>query len=168
MLHAKLHEGCWLAERIAQALPRSRSAHQAQIRNPKGQLTMKAYKPEEADKLLQKALLQDGDLDAAVALYEPDAVFVVPPGRVVTGHAAIREVLQGMIGANATGSLDSVTAVESVDGTVAVTRTKGTTTSPGPDGKPVSVPFHSVEVVRKQPDGTWLIAIDDPSGEGLT
>ena len=108
-----------------------------------------------------------GDLDAAVALYETDATFVVSPEQVVTGHAAIREVLQAMAG-NATGEVDSVTVVPSADGSVAVTRTKGSFTSPGPDGKPVTTPFHSVEVVRKQPDGTWCFVIDDPGGEGLT
>ena len=128
---------------------------------------MPAHKPEEVDLLLQKALLERGDLDAAVALYEPNAIFVVSPDRVVTGHAAIREVLQGMIAANATGKLDAVTAVPSADGSIAFTRAKGSSTSPGPDGKPVTTHFHSIEVVRKQPDGTWCIVIDDPSGGGL-
>ena len=90
------------------------------------------------------------------------------PDQVVTGHAAIREVLQGMIAANATGKLDAVTAVPSADGSIAFTRAKGSSTGPGPDGKPVTTPFQSIEVVRKQRDGTWRIIIDDPSGEGLS
>ena len=127
---------------------------------------MPAYKPEECDLLLFE-VIETGDLDAALALYEPDAVFVVSPGQVVTGHAAIREVLQGMMSANATGKLEAVTAVPSADGTIAFTRAKGSSTGPGPDGKPITTPFHSIEVVRKQPDGTWRIVIDDPSGVGL-
>ena len=127
---------------------------------------MPAQKPEECDLLLLKALEQ-GDLDAAVALYEPTATFVVSADQVVTGHAGIREVMQSFIAAKATFTIDAVTAVPSADGSVAVTRVKGSSTSPGPDGKPVTTPIHSVEVVRKQPDGTWLFIIDDPSGEGL-
>lgn len=127
---------------------------------------MPAYKPEECDLNLFK-VIETGDLDAALALYEPDAIFIVSPDQVVTGHAAIREVLQGMIAANATGKLDAVTAVPSADGSIAFTRAKGSSTILGPDGKPITTNFHSIEVVRKQPDGTWLIAIDDPSGEGL-
>jgi len=127
---------------------------------------MKAHKPEECDRLLFE-VIETGDLDAALALYEPDAIFVVSPGQVVTGHAAIREVLQSMMAADAKGKLDAVTAVPSADGSVAFTRAKGSSTSTGPDGKPVTMPFHSIEVVRKQPDGTWRIVIDDPSGEGL-
>ena len=126
---------------------------------------MPAHKPEECDLLLMEAV-ERGDLDAAVALYEPDATFVVPPGQVVTGHAAIRGVLQTMA-ANTTGQVEAVTVIPSADGSVAVTRTKGSVTTPGPDGKPVTTPFHSVEVVRRQSDGTWRFVIDDPSGEGL-
>lgn len=128
---------------------------------------MPAYKPEDVDKLLHEAIMGTGDLDAAMALYEPDAVFLVSPEQVVTGRAAIREVLQGMIASSGSGSIDGVTAVECNDGTIAVTRTKGTMTVPGPDGELLTMPFHSVEVVRKQSDGTWLFVIDDPGGNGL-
>jgi uncharacterized protein (TIGR02246 family) len=127
---------------------------------------MPTHRPEECDLNLFE-LIETGDLDAALALYESDAIFVVSPGQVVTGHAAIREVLQGMMAANSTGHLDAVTAVASADGAIAFTRAKGSSTSPGTDGKPVTTHFHSIEVVRKQPDGTWRIIIDDPSGEGL-
>ena len=127
---------------------------------------MPAQKPEECDLLLLEALGKE-DLDAAVALYEPNATFVVSADQVVTGQAAIREVMQGFIAAKATFNLEAITAVPSTDGSVAVTRVKGSSTSPGPDGQPVTTPLHSVEVVRKQADGTWLFIIDDPSGEGL-
>lgn len=127
---------------------------------------MPALRPEECDQLLFKTI-DTGDLDGALELYEPDAVFVVAPGQVVTGHEAIREVLKGMLSAGGVGKIEGVTSVTSSDATIAFTRTKGTATHPGPDGKPVTVHFHSVEVVRKQLDGTWRIAIDDPSGEGL-
>ena len=127
---------------------------------------MPAQKPEECDLLLLKALEQ-GDLDAAVAMYESNATFVVSTDQMVTGQAAIREVMQGFIAAKATFNVEAVTAISSSDGSVAVTRVKGSSTSPGPDGQPVTTPLHSVEVVRKQPDGTWLFIIDDPSGDGL-
>ena len=127
---------------------------------------MPANKPEDCDLLLFK-VIDTGDLEAALDLYEPDAVFVVSPDHVVAGHAAIREVLQGMIAAGATGNLESVTAVPSADGTVAFTRAKGSSSGPGPNGEPVTTHFHSIEVVRKQPDGTWRIVIDDPGGMGL-
>jgi uncharacterized protein (TIGR02246 family) len=127
---------------------------------------MPAHRPEECDLLLFE-VLETGDLDAALALYEPDAAFVVAPDRVVTGHAAIREVLRGMMSGGASGEIDAVTVVQSADAALAFTRARGRSTVPGPDGKPITVEFHSIEVVRKQSDGTWRIAIDDPTGAGL-
>ena len=127
---------------------------------------MRAHKPEACNQLLFE-VIETGNLDAALELYEQDAIFVVSSDQVVSGHAAIRRVLQKMIAANVTGKLDSITAVLSSDGTVAFTRAKGSSTGPGPDGKLVTTHFHSIEVVRKQPDGTWRIIIDDPSGVGL-
>ena len=120
---------------------------------------MPAHKPEECDLLLIDAI-QKGDL-------EPNANFVVSADQVVTGQAAIRDIMQGFMAAKATFNIESVTAVPSADGSIAVTRVKGSSTSPGPDGKPVTTPLHSVEVVRKQADGTWRFIIDDPNGEGL-
>ena len=61
----------------------------------------------------------------------------------------VPSVLEGFISGEATFTVDAVTAVPNADGSVAVTRAKGSSTSPGPDGKPVTTPFHSVEVVRK-------------------
>ena len=127
---------------------------------------MPAMRPEECDLLLFE-VIETGNLDAALDLYEPDAMFVVGPNQVVSGHAAIREVLKGMISANTTGGLDAVTVVSSADGSIAFTRARGSSTGPGPDGNPVTTRFHSIEVVRRQPDGTWRIMIDDPSGTGL-
>ena len=124
---------------------------------------MPAEKPEDVDQLLLNALEQ-GDLDSAITLYEPTAKFVVSPEQVVTGHAPIREVLQGFIDAKATFDIEAITAVLSTDGTVAVTRLKGSSTSQGPDGELVTNSLHTVEIVRKQTDGSWLFIIDDPSG----
>jgi len=128
---------------------------------------MPAKRPEECDLLLFE-VIETGDIDAAVALYEADATFVVGPETVVSGHAAIREVLKGMIAANTTGRLEAVSVVESADGSLAFTRAKGSSTRTGPDGRAVTTPFHSIEVVRRQADGTWRIAIDDPGATGLT
>jgi uncharacterized protein (TIGR02246 family) len=127
---------------------------------------MQARRPEECDQLLFETI-ESGDLDAALDIYEQAAVFVVAPGQVVSGRPAIREVLKGMLAMGGLGKIERVTSVSSTDGTVAFTRTKGSSTYPDPDGKPVTVQFHSVEVVRRQRDGTWRIVIDDPSGEGL-
>ena len=57
---------------------------------------MPARKPEECDTLLVEAINR-GDLEAALALYEPNASFVQDSGEVVTGLGAIREVMQSFL-----------------------------------------------------------------------
>jgi ketosteroid isomerase-like protein len=39
-----------------------------------------------------------------------------------------------------------------------------TLTGTGPDGASVSDAGRAVEVVRRQPDGTWRSVVDDPRG----
>lgn len=121
---------------------------------------MPARKPEECDTLLGEALNR-GDLEAAVALYEPNATFVQEPGKIVTGHAAVREAMKGFLAIKPKFSID-VSAVQ--NGDLAVLRSKWKVNGTGPDGKPVSMSGNGIEVVRKQPDGTWLFVIDNPAG----
>ena len=56
---------------------------------------MPASNPEDVDLLLGEAL-SGGDLEAAMALYEPDAAFVAQPGQVVTGPA-VRGAVEAFI-----------------------------------------------------------------------
>ena len=85
---------------------------------------------------------------------------------VITGRAAIRQVFEDFIAAKGTFSIDSVSVVTSADHSTAIVRVKGEIAGPGPEGGLVASRVHSVEVVRKQPDGSWLFFIDDPTGEG--
>ena len=54
---------------------------------------MTAKRPEEVIELFA-ASLNRGDVDAAIRLYEPEAVFAPQPGEEVTGLEAIRDALQ--------------------------------------------------------------------------
>ena len=108
------------------------------------------------------ALLADGDLDAMMELYEPDAAFAPQPGETVTGHAQIRAALEGFLAVKPRmeGTIEKV--LEAGD-TVLVTnawRLSGT----APDGSPVRMAGTSADVVRRRADGSWGIVIDDPWG----
>ena len=120
---------------------------------------MSAHSPEELDQLFEEAL-NSGDLDALVALYEPQAVFVSEPGQTVTGTAAIREVLSGFVSMKPKIAME-VQTVGQLDNT-ALTSAKWEMAGTGPDGQPIEMRGHSTEVSRRQADGTWLFAIDDP------
>lgn len=124
---------------------------------------MPARTPAEAIELFADAL-NHGDLEAAMQLYEPQAVFAPQPGQVVTGHAGIREALAGFLSLKPTitGQLQKV--LQAADTALVVNQwtLKGTQ----PDGSPVQLAGTSADVVRRQPDGTWLVAVDDPWGCG--
>jgi uncharacterized protein (TIGR02246 family) len=123
---------------------------------------MPARKPEDCDLLLAEAINR-GDLESAVALYEPNASFVTQPGQVVTGHAAIREAMQTFASLKPTLKIE-VNAIQNGSGDVALLRSKWSLTGTGPDGKPMTMGGNGTEVVRRQADGTWLFIIDNPSG----
>ena len=124
---------------------------------------MPAYKPEDCDILLIEAAHR-GDLEAAVALYEPNASFVrADSGQVVIGRAAIREVFQSVLALKPKYTME-VKAIASGDGDLALTSTTWSVTGVEADGKPFVDKGKSVEVVRRQADGTWLFVIDNPRG----
>jgi len=98
-----------------------------------------------------------------VALYEPNASFVQESGEIATGRVAIREVAQGFLAIKPKFAIE-VKAVHSGDGNLALTRAKWSATGTDPNGQPVTIAGNSTEVVRRQPDGTWLFVIDHPQG----
>ena len=104
-------------------------------------------------------VLNQGDVDAAVSLYEPDAVFSAEPGKSVTGHAAIREVFEGFQGMKPRVTVESTELVGQA-GDIAVTNTSWTVTGTGADGSAVELAGTGTEIMRRQPDDTWSYALD--------
>lgn len=118
---------------------------------------MPANKPEELMVLLGKALTE-GDLEGAVALYEPEACVVPEPGTMVKGTAAIRETLAGFISLKPTVTAPPSQVIQT--GNIAAVFNTWSLEGTGPDGSHVSLTGNSAEVVRQQSDGTWLYLID--------
>ena len=90
-----------------------------------------------------------GDVEGLVALYESDAVLAFPPGQVTTGSQALRQVFEQMVAGQPTFGGEAQPTLR--NGDLALTSMRlasgGTT----------------VEVARRQPDGTWLWVIDQPN-----
>jgi len=103
-----------------------------------------------------------GDLESLMALYTPDAALVPQPGQVLTGHAAIREALQGFLALRGKIEMETTYVVQAGD--TALMRGQWRLSGTGPDGKPLTLAGKSSEVVRKQADGRWLFAVDHPYG----
>ena len=91
-----------------------------------------------------------GDVEGLVALYEPNAVLAFPPGNLATGHAEIREVYQQFIAAAPVLSPGRQHPAL-VSGDLALTATTLTTGEV------------TAEIARRQPDGSWLWAVDEPA-----
>jgi uncharacterized protein (TIGR02246 family) len=98
-----------------------------------------------------------GDLDGLVSLYEKDARMVTPDGSVVEGPDAIRDVWQGLLAMNGQMTLKTRFAVEIDD--IALLRNDWSFASDD-----TQLASSAAEVVRRQPDGTWLYVIDHPFG----
>ena len=121
---------------------------------------MPARKPEDLDIMIGQ-FINAGDIESALALYEPDAAFVVEPGKVVTGKEAIRQVMTEFVAMKPTLTID-VKAVESGD--IALLYGSWSLSGTNPDGSAVNMTGNSREVGRRQPNGDWLFVIDDPNG----
>ena len=107
-------------------------------------------------------LLAERDLEGMVELYEPDAAFAPQPGETVSGHEAIRSALEGFLAVKPrmSGTVEKV--LEAGDTALVTNRWRLDGTAP--DGSPVSMAATSADVLRRRPDGSWGIVIDDPWG----
>jgi uncharacterized protein (TIGR02246 family) len=99
------------------------------------------------------------DLEGALALYHPEGTFVPERGRLAIGIEAIRAAWTELFKSKPTLTIRHET-VES-DG-LALYSTKWTLSVTGPDGSPVNMAGKGGVVLRRQPDGQWLIAIENP------
>ena len=122
---------------------------------------MSARTPGDVDRLFAQ-YLNAGKLEELVALYEPEASLMPTPGKLVSGIAAIRESLAQFLSGKPKISLKPRMITHTSD--LAVVSASRELSMIGPDGKPANMTGQSVEVMRKQPDGTWLFAIDLPFG----
>ena len=107
--------------------------------------------------------LTEGDVDAALSFYEPDAVFQAQPDApALSGAPAIREALEGFAALEPSMTNDVVKVHEAGDIALLVVdwQLRGTS----PDGQPVEMGGTSADVLRRRDGGGWGILVDDPWG----
>jgi len=109
------------------------------------------------------AALHDGRVDDAVALYEPDAAFIPQPGaEPLHGLDQIRAALAGFAALRPTLTPDIRKVVQTGD--IATVLNSWTLDGTAPDGSALRLSGTSADVMRRRPDGTWALLIDDPWG----
>lgn len=111
------------------------------------------------------AAFSAGDLDQVLASYEPGAVLVAEPGRPVSGAAELRAFFARFVALAPRFTFHDVEIFQAGD--IAVHLNRWTMDGTMPDGTPAVQGGLSVAVVRRQADGRWLIAIDDPFGDHI-
>lgn len=124
-------------------------------------MTVTAMTPADVDRLFAEAI-SNGDLEGALAMYEPDACFDDGRGEPAYGHEQIRAQLAALLRFNPTLDCYQIDVTE--NGDLAVLRARWTFSGTNPDGTAFEYGGRSIEVVRQQPDGSWLFTIDLPSG----
>jgi ketosteroid isomerase-like protein len=113
---------------------------------------MPAKSPEEICHLF-KQYMAEGDLDALLSVYDPEAVFLNQSCEVKKGEA-LRQELAPFAAVQATFDFNIKQVIQSGD--IALMHTEWKVSSP----EPMSV--YAIEVARRQPDGTWRWLIGDP------
>jgi ketosteroid isomerase-like protein len=109
----------------------------------------RAWAPEDLTRLfVQRA--NAGDAEGVAALYEPDAVMAYPPGERTVGRDAIRALWEQVLARAPRFEFEDPLPTL-VSGDIALTST------PAEDGTGIRA-----QVVRRQPDGSWLRLLDQP------
>ena len=123
---------------------------------------MGANNPEDIHKLFTAAF-NAGNLEALMALYEPDAQVVPQPGHITSGHEAIRQALRLYLAMK--GTMQVTTRYVIRGATIALLGGQWNLTASAPDGRSIEMMRgKSVEIARRQPTGEWLLTIDHPFG----
>jgi ketosteroid isomerase-like protein len=124
---------------------------------------MPATEPAQMHGLFEQAF-NAGDIEALMALYEPDAALVPQPGAIAEGSATVRESLRWFLDRGGRISLETKLVLRVGDLAYLANRwslTGGTM----PDGSAAELGATTAEVARLQHDGTWLYVIDNAWGD---
>jgi uncharacterized protein (TIGR02246 family) len=108
------------------------------------------------------AAINQGDVDKALSCYEREAVIIAQPGQLAHGLEAIRRALEAFVALKPTLQGQTHTLIEAKD--TVLFCSKWTLVGTSPDGNRVEMSGTSSDVLRRQADGRWLVAIDNPWG----
>lgn len=125
---------------------------------------MTTHGPLEAVTRLVNAMDQ-GDVATALSNYAPEASLVVRPGVVATETSELREALASFVALKPILETEAHQIAEA--GEVALYCSRWILRGTDPAGNSVEVRHRSSDILRRLPNGTWLIALDNPWGPDI-
>jgi uncharacterized protein (TIGR02246 family) len=121
-----------------------------------------AHNPADVYPALLKAF-SAGDVDATVACYEPQACFVLKSGHAARGVDELREMYRATFSYKPDLELEVRKIISAGDDLVLViVEWKSKIISASGEAKVWA--GTATDIVRRQPDGTWKLALDNPYG----
>ena len=118
---------------------------------------MKVWEPEEMNAAFAAAV-RSGDVEQVLALYEPDALLAPQPRARARGHEEIRAALTALVAIG--GTIESHNNYCLQVGELALLQGEWRLQTNAPDGSPLELGSRTAEIVRRQPDGSWLYVVD--------
>lgn len=106
-----------------------------------------------------------GDVEAALSLYEPEAMLVVRPDRIARGRVEIRAALAEMLAVRPRITTEATEVF--IVGDLALYHSVWKLTGSLPDGSQLEDGGRSSDVLRQGADGAWRIALDNPFGTAV-
>lgn len=116
----------------------------------------------EATQLLFEYHICNANIDELVSLYERDGVVIQKDGQLRRGEQQIREHLDQLLKLKPKISNNVLHCV--VVENIAMIFSQWQLTGVSPEGAVIEASGRSFDVLSRQADGSWLIAIDSPYG----
>ncbi len=122
---------------------------------------MRVTKPEDMSRVFA-TLVEAGDLDALLNLYDANVKYVSRSGQIVEGISEVRNAFQWVLAFKGKFHIENKYCIMNGDTALvcAAWRMNGT----GAEGRSVDAQGSSTEVLRRHADGTWRYLIDNPFG----
>ncbi len=104
-----------------------------------------------------------GDIDAIVACYESQACFVLKSGDTARGTVELRKMFQATLSYKPDLKLNVIKIIPAGDD-LALVIVKWTSRTVSSSGETKVWAGTATDIVRRQPNGTWKLVLDDPHG----
>jgi ketosteroid isomerase-like protein len=104
------------------------------------------------------AAYNTGDLNTVMKMYDADGIIIAEPNSIVSGKEKFEAAVKGILSIKGKMEIKTVYCLEAGD--VAVGRSEWSIR----DGNKTKVEAKGIELLKRQPDGTWKVLIDHAFG----